>query len=121
MSIGLWSSRPGTAAPAAVVWPRAQVPSAPVLGLRRDEALPERVVSGHDAVGNGDLPPLVDAELCAEGVAMRLRGTRGDTEALAQLVIREAGGEQFHDLPLALDVMPRRYFAPRGWTIDRRA
>src|SRR6266540_6980586 len=33
---------------------------------------------------------------------MRLRGTRGDTEALAQLVIREAGGEQFHDLPLAL-------------------
>src|SRR5436190_2000091 len=79
---------------------RAQVPSAPVLGLRRNEALSEWVVSGNDPVGHRNLPPSVHAELRSERVAMRLRGTRGDTEALAELVVRKAGREQLHDFHL---------------------
>ena len=53
-----------------------------------------------------------DAELLAKDVAMRLRRSRRDAQPLADLVVREAGGDQLHDLTLPLgdlQVSPAQY------------
>ena len=78
------------------------LPSAPRLDLGGAEALRERIVAREAQIGDGYLPPARDAELLAQHVAMRLGGSWGDPEPLANLVVRAAGGDQHDHLTLPL-------------------
>ena len=75
-------------------------PSVP--GVGGSEAFRERVFAGQQPVGDRDLPPSGDAELLAQDVAVRLRRPRRDAEALADLVVRQPGGDQLDHLALPL-------------------
>jgi hypothetical protein len=78
------------------------VPSAPAIGRSRLEASRERVVAGYRSIGHRDLPASGDPELLSQDIRMRLRRSRGDAQALADLVVRAPGGDELDDLALPL-------------------
>ena len=82
--------------------PQVRVPSVPGVGVGRSEALQKRVLAGQKPIGDRNLPPARDAELLAKDVTVRLRRSRRDAQPLADLVVREARGDQLHDLTLPL-------------------
>lgn len=78
------------------------VPSAPAVGRSRLEASCERVVTGDGSVRHGDLSPPGDTQLLAQNVRMSLRRSRGNTEPLADFVVRATCGDQLDHLTLPL-------------------
>src|SRR5947208_16360384 len=70
----------------------------------RSGALPlrgaERIDARQIAEAVRDLAAAADAQLVAQGVAMRLGCSRGDAETYADLLVRASGGDQFDDLEL---------------------
>src|SRR5690348_3975604 len=82
--------------------PRARLPSAPVVGQGRLEALREGVVSGQEPIGDRDLPSFRYAQFLPQDVAMGFRGAGGDAQSLTDLVVRAAGCDQLDDLALSL-------------------
>ena len=80
-------------------------PSAPVVGSRRRQAGRQRVFARQQPEGDRDLPPSRDAQLLPQNVAVSFRRSRRDAENEADLVVRQALGDQLDDLALA-GVMP---------------
>ena len=83
--------------PGAGTWP-----SVPGSGGSGSEASRERVVAGQQSVGDRNLPASGHSELLAQDVAMRLRGAGRDAQTLADLVVREPGGDQLDHFALAI-------------------
>lgn len=66
----------------------------------RAEVLCERVLACKCTVRSRDLASTWDSELLAEYVAVRFRGSRGDAELRADLVVRATRCDQRDDLAL---------------------
>ena len=72
----------------------------PLSALANARLLRQGVFAREEAIGERDLPPALDAELLAEHVAVRLRGSRRDAERVAELVIGQPLGDQLDHLSL---------------------
>src|SRR5439155_7939518 len=79
---------------------RARLPSAPDAGRSRRELTGKGVFSCERPEGGRDLSPPRHTELLAQHVAVRLRRPRRDPEALADLFVGAAEGDQLDHLAL---------------------
>ena len=82
--------------------PRARLPLVPRTDGERLEALGERITPGAGAICGGDLAPPRHAELRPQRVAMSLGGPWGDMQRSCDLLVRAAGCDELHDLPLPI-------------------